>query len=287
PFSGVVSTFFLSILIKRHVKVALSGDGADELFGSYLAHRLAFPVENYFHLITLGKRDWQDLDQEDKKSIHPFDTPEQFVFLKSVASRDLSEWRSRLSVFSHLERSQLLGKEFLHYSGYPKIKEIYRRLEHQLTAKDILNKSLEIDQKELLPNQVLAFVDRLSMAHSIEVRCPYLDYRIIEFANRLPGRFKIKNGIVKYIHKRAMEKLLPEDLLKRPKEGFVQPIYSWMHGPLKGWVENNLDSLPKAFFFDLDYVKNLKRAFQAGDQSMNAKVWNLVCFGLWCHENRL
>ena len=286
PFSGTVSTFFLSILINKHVKVALSGDGADELFGSYLAHRLAFPVENYLYLISCGKKDWHDLGQEDKESIHPFEGPEQFRFLKSIASRDMAEWRGKLSVFSHPERSRLLTRDFLYAGGYPEINDTYKDVAKQLTAKDVLNKSLEIDQKELLPNQVLPFVDRLSMAHSIEVRVPYLDYRIIEFANRLPGNFKIKNGIVKYIHKKTMEKLVPSELIQRPKEGFVQPIYSWMHGSLKIWVEDHLDSLPEDIF-NLEYVKNLKKGFQAGNQTLNAKIWNLVCFGLWYQENML
>ena len=286
PFSGAVSTFFLSILIKKHVKVALSGDGADELFGSYLAHRLAFPIEHYLLLREQGKTEWRDLEKQNLDLIHPFGSPEQFSFLKSVASRDVAEWRGRLAVFSHRERGQLLTRDFLHAGGYPEIKDPYQELNGHLTAKDALNKALEIDQKELLPNQVLPFVDRLSMAHSIEVRVPYLDYRIIEFANRLPGNFKIKNGIVKYIHKRAMEKLVPSDLVQRPKEGFVQPIYSWMHGSLKGWVEDNLDSLPEDVF-NLEYVKNLKKGFQAGDQTLNAKIWNLVCFGLWYQENML
>ena len=80
------------------------------------------------------------------------------------------------------------------------------------------------------------------MANSIEVRCPYLDYRIIEFANRLPGRYKIKNGIVKYIHKKAVKNLLPEAPNDRPKEGFVQPIYAWMQGELNSWVAGCLQT---------------------------------------------
>ncbi|MDY6972104.1 MAG: asparagine synthase C-terminal domain-containing protein, partial [Thermodesulfobacteriota bacterium] len=178
------------------------------------------------------------------------------------------------------ERRRLLSKNFLDAVGYPHLDNLYQTTAEGLKATDALNRSLEIDQKELLPNQVLPFVDRLSMAHSVEVRVPYLDYRIIEFANRLPGKLKIKNGVVKYIHKRAMEKLLPEDLLQRPKEGFVQPIYSWMHGSLKGWVEESLDLL-SGDFFDLEYVKDLKRTFQSGNETVNAKIWNLVCFALW------
>ncbi len=286
PFSGTISTFFLSILIKKHVKVALSGDGADELFGSYLAHRLAFPIENLLGMKRRGINDWHDLASHDKEAIRPFDTPEQFRFLQTIASPNIAEWRGRLSVFSHAERKELLSEEFLDVVRNADTEDIYQEMESELTARDVLNKSLEVDQKELLPNQVLPFVDRLSMAHSIEVRIPYLDYRIVEFSNRLPGNLKIKNGIVKYIHKKAMERLLPVDLVQRPKEGFVQPIYSWIHGELKGWVEKRLDSLD-AEVFNLDYVKKLKGRFQSGDQAVNSKVWNLVCFGLWYQGNQL
>jgi asparagine synthase (glutamine-hydrolysing) len=285
PFSGVVSTYFLSILIRKHVKVALSGDGADELFGSYLAHRLAYPVENYLTLAAQGKKDHQDFDAEDLILIQPFDGLEEFRFLKDIASEDLVQWRSRLSVFSHQERGRLLSQEFLHACGHPNTQDLYRLLEPKLTAGDPLNRSLEIDQRELLPNQVLPFVDRLSMAHSIEVRVPYLDYRIIEFSNKLPGRLKIRNGCNKYIHKKAVEKILPKDLVQRPKEGFVQPIYSWMHGPLKDWVIRNLDSLPGEIF-DLGYVRRLRRVFEDGDPTTNAKVWNLLCFALWMENVR-
>ncbi len=283
PFSGTISTFFLSILIHQHVKVALSGDGADEFFGSYLAHRLALPMNHYLRLKDYGIKDWHDLSKDDKLAIRPFDTPEQFAFLQSLASPSIAEWRNRLCVFNDAEKSQLLSKDFLHSAGHPGADNIYKTMASELSAKDALNQSLEMDQKELLPNQVLPFVDRLSMAHSIEVRCPYLDYRITEFANRLPGEMKIRNGIVKHIHKEAMRKLLPEDLLSRPKEGFVQPIYSWMHGRLKNWVEGHLDALPGGIF-NPAYVKGLKEMFRSGDNSLNAKIWNLVCFSIWSEE---
>jgi len=285
PFSGTVSTFFLSTLIKKHVKVALSGDGADELFGSYLAHRLAYPIENYFKLAKNNKSSWSDLNNNDKDLVRPFDTPEQFDFLKHVASENIAQWRENLSVFNASERQELLSADFLNEVGPVKTGRIYKELKSGLTASDILNQSLEIDQKELLPNQVLPFVDRLSMAHSVEVRSPYLDYRIIEFANKLPGSLKIRNGINKYIHKKAMEKILPDYILQRPKEGFVQPIYSWMHTRLKGWVLEQMDLLPKEFF-NKKYVDKLAERFKGDDRSLNAKVWNLVCYSLW-HQNKL
>jgi asparagine synthase (glutamine-hydrolysing) len=281
PFSGTISTYFLSILIKKHVKVALSGDGADELFGSYLAHRLAFPIDKYMELTdrVQGKIEWRDLSEEERLAFRPFDNRESFLFLQSIAASSISAWRNSLSVFNDKEKQQLLTKKFLVAMGTPP-ENIYELLEQSLTAKDTLNRSLEIDQKELLPNQVLPFVDRLSMAHSIEVRVPFLDYRIIEFANRLPGKLKILNGVVKHVHKLAMERLIQRDLVERPKEGFVQPIYSWMHGRLRGWTLEILDGLPRDMF-NSEYVRDLINLFRAGNQDVNAKIWNLACFGLW------
>jgi asparagine synthase (glutamine-hydrolysing) len=183
-------------------------------------------------------------------------------------------------VFRDEEIGQLLSPDFLQAVGFSKKINVYGELLPKLTAMDSLNKNLEIDQLELLPNQVLPFVDRLSMAHSIEVRCPYLDYRIIEFANSLPGRYKIKNGVVKYTHKKAVKDLLPEELINRPKEGFVQPIYAWMHGELRNWIGSQLDSLPVAIF-NKEYVRTLKRGYLLGDRELYAKIWNIVCFGMW------
>ena len=120
------------------------------------------------------------------------------------------------------------------------------------------------------------------MAHSIEVRCPFLDYRLAEFVNRLPGSFKIQGASAKRILKTALRQVLPVEVLDRPKEGFVQPIYSWMHGPLKNWTVNNLQKLP----WDIlrkEYVKEIEERFFGGDTSLNAKVWNLVAFKYW-HE---
>lgn len=285
PFSGTVSTFFLSILIKEHVKVALSGDGADELFGSYLAHRLAFPVENFIRLRAMGKTTLADLDASEKNLIYPFSDPAGFDLLMSIAARELYVWRGKLSVFDHRERAGLLNADYFDTKGFPGTQDIYKNLAPGLTGKDILNRSLEMDQKELLPNQVLPFVDRLSMAHSVEVRCPYLDYRIIEFADKLPGNIKIREGVNKYIHKKAMEKILPESILKRPKEGFVQPVYSWMHSGLREWTLDRLEELP-GDLFNKKYVKMLTKRFTEGDTGINAKIWNLVCFSIWFREVR-
>ena len=156
---------------------------------------------------------------------------------------------------------------------------IYARLVSHGTAQDPLNAVLEVEQQELLPNQVLPFMDRLSMAHSIEVRSPYLDYRIIEFANRLPGSMKIFQGINKYVHKLAVQGLVPEDLLNRPKEGFVQPIYTWMLTSLKPWVlDHSLERAPVSAWVFSGRPRGLhaQGALCRGRPIIRARLWNLI-----------
>ncbi|MFZ5426246.1 MAG: asparagine synthase (glutamine-hydrolyzing) [Thermodesulfobacteriota bacterium] len=280
PFSGTVSTFFLSDYMRRHITVAVSGDGADELFGSYLAHRLAFPVEAWNRLKAQGRARLEDLEETDLQALAPFSTREQLAFLDQVAAPTLAAWRANMDVFSHAERNELLAPEFLDAAGFAAGENPYTPIEAGLTARDALNCSLETDQRELLPNQVLPFVDRLSMAHSIEVRCPFLDHRLVEYVNRLPGRHKIQGASTKHILRKALSGLLPGELINRPKEGFVQPVYTWMRGPLKAFASEALASLPSRVAKP-EAVRALAERFMAGDQSVNAKVWNLICFSRW------
>ncbi|KAF0235142.1 MAG: asparagine synthase [Desulfovibrionaceae bacterium] len=280
PFSGTVSTYFLSEYMRRHITVAVSGDGADELFGSYLAHRLAFPVQAWLGLKARGITRFEDLNSAQRDSLTPFSNPEQLAFLDRVAVPSLAGWRAGLDVFSHAERRALLDPEFLDAAGQEVGRNPYEAIERDLTAHDALNRSLETDQRELLPNQVLPFVDRLSMAHSIEVRCPFLDHRIVEYVNRLPGSYKIQGTSTKHILRKALVGLLPPELINRPKEGFVQPVYTWMRGPLKAFAVEAMNSLPPTLV-KRETVDRLLAGFMAGDQSLNAKAWSLVCFASW------
>lgn len=239
PFSGTVSTYFVSKLIKDHAKVALSGDGADELFGSYLSHRLA----NSVYKILRG------------------------------APKALQEgitWRKSLFVFIP-EEAKLLLNAGLHDVYRPNVRDF------QLD-KDPINQVLDEDQNDLLPNQVLPFVDRLSMAHSVEVRCPYLDYRIIELINNSPGTWKICGETTKALQKAAFGlSVLPLEIVDREKEGFVQPIYAWMLSDLSNWIDELLAELPY-HILNRSYVESLTKERDA------AKIWNLACFSLWWNK---
>lgn len=277
PYSGAISTYFLSAFMRRHITVAISGDGSDELFASYLPQRLAFPLAAWRKAVADG------VAPEELETRLPLTEPAQAARLRRLLACPggaEAGWRDTLAVFSHAERRELLAPAFLEAAGDAVGRNPFEALARDLTAADPLNAQLEIDQRGLLPDQILPFVDRLSMAHSIEVRCPFLDHRLVEYANRLPGRYKIKDGVTKYILRQALDGLLPDEVINRPKEGFVQPVYTWMRAQLQGRLVDALDSLPEDFVRRAA-VNRLRDRFLAGEAGLEAKIWNLACFALW------
>jgi asparagine synthase (glutamine-hydrolysing) len=148
---------------------------------------------------------------------------------------------------------------------------------------DPTNRSLFVDFETLLPDQVLAFVDRLSMAHSVEVRNPFLDFRLMEFVGRIPGRMKIRNGRVKHLLKRAVADLLPEGIIERPKEGFLMPINDWLMGNLQPFVRSILDPTRLALHGLLDpaAIERMIVEHYQGKRRNGDRLWNLMMFQMW------
>ncbi|MDQ7822803.1 MAG: asparagine synthase (glutamine-hydrolyzing) [Candidatus Eremiobacteraeota bacterium] len=273
PFAGVVSTYFLARLIAKHVKVALSGDGADELFGSYLSHRLAYPLHN------LGL--WGKTGEERFRDFTPFEN--QMPYLESLYEPEEWRWRAKLLVFSDEEKERLYsGAVNRRFMGAP-TSEHLRNYFSSLGSKDPLNRILEAEFYSFLPDQVLAFVDRLSMAHSLEVRTAYLDHEFISLAFCISGMLKRKSGEVKYILKKAALKYLPADLVFRKKEGFVLPINLWLLEDMESYVKDILSAKRLALhgLFDGAYVKGLIEEFYHGKRDLANKVLTLLAFQVW------
>lgn len=282
PFSGTISTYFLTKLITRHVKVALSGDGADELFGSYLSHRVAQPMYHYSRLYDKVKSN--TLEEAERDLFKPCD----IALLEKLFERsggDEVKWRYNTCLFSDMEKDNLLRGDFKtrasHANSFAFLKEHF----NTLTANGPLNRILEMEWNTQLPDQVLAFVDFLSMAHSVEIRSPFLDYRLVEFIATIPGEMKIRDGNVKDILKKTVGSLLPEEISMRPKEGFVLPIFDWMVEKLRDYNTGVLSEkrLKRHNLLNIDAVKNILKDCYSGkrDNAAAAKVWNLMMFQIW------
>lgn len=250
PFAGTVSTFFLSRLIAKHVKVALSGDGADELFGSYRAHRMAQP--KYLEGLD-GKEDWA--------------------------------WRCKLLALSDEEKTNLYAPDVARALSGTSTGEHLRRVFSRLTAQDPLNRILEAEFLGIFPDQVLTFVDRLSMAHSLEVRAPFLDTRVVEFVAGINGWRKIRDGETKRLLKRVAEQFLPHEMVHRPKEGFIMPVTDWILSDLEDYVRGTLSPsrLSRHGLFRPDMVHTLvDRLYRDGADHVHVnRVLVLLMFQEW------
>lgn len=244
PFSGVFSTYFLSQVIAKHVKVAISGDGADELFGSYLSHRLS-------QIMPAEADDWK--------------------------------WRYKLLNFTDEEKQQLYSDQIKQKMKAFSTMEHLKKYFTNLTATDPLNRVLEAEFNSFFPDQVLTFVDRLSMAHSLEIRSPYLDSDFIQYAARIPGKLKIKDGETKYILKRAALRYLPEDLVFRKKEGFIMPFHIWLRDNLEKYVRATLSEnrLRTHDFFNETYIQNLLDEYFIKKHEHTNKILTLLAFQIW------
>jgi asparagine synthase (glutamine-hydrolysing) len=275
PFAGVISTYFLARLMSRHVKVGISGDGADELFGSYLSHRLAAPIQSYLKDTKNGLclSEVNKLDERDK------------IILREIAEKEDWRWRYKLSVFSEEEKQLLYDPAVAKQTWNLSTADHLRRYFSDLTAKDALNRVLEAEFNSQLPDQVLTYVDRLSMASSLEVRAPYLDRDFLELAAGIDGSLKISNAETKYILKKAALRYLPQEIVYRPKEGFVLPINQWLLQSMESYVRLLLSRqrLRRHGFFRPDYVQDVVEKFYRGGIHLATKLWVLMVFQIW-HE---
>lgn len=281
PFAGVISTYFLSQLIRQHVKVALSGDGADELFGSYLAHRLAYPVAHYVRLRRDGALG--HLTPSNRAHLGEYaDRLDELARLTADGDEEW-QWRSKLLVFSEDAKRRLYTDGMAAAVGESSSADLLREAFARCTAKDPLNRVLEVDCATLLPDQVLAFVDRLSMAHSIEVRPPFLDYRVVELAFSLPGDLKIRDGVTKFILREAVRDLLPAGILTRKKEGFILPVNAWLLQRFRGFVRAMLakERLGQHGLLRPAAVEHLLDWHYAGQADNATRIWTLLTFQCW------
>jgi asparagine synthase (glutamine-hydrolysing) len=278
PFAGVISSFWLSRFMKRHVTVALSGDGADDTFASYGHHRLVAPIAACRRAMAAGL----PLDSVDFGFF-----ADRSDWVRGLAGQEVWQWRLTYAAFTDEERMALWSPEgrasFAGASTSEFLRDIYQQTD---ASTDDLNRMLALDIKTLLPGEVLYFNDMLSMAHSLEVRAPFLDWRLVELAMSIPETLKIRGRSLKYVLRRLAARYLPAEILDRPKEGFVLPANTWLRTALAPLLDAVLskDRLAVHGFYDDAYVTTLKERFGAGDDTLTFKIWTLVVFQLWYEE---
>jgi asparagine synthase (glutamine-hydrolysing) len=292
PFAdpSFVPTYFLSQLARQKVTVALAGDGGDESFAGYSKYGVD-QTENRLRSFFPGalRRGVFPLLAQLAGSINSPATRKAQSLLGTLAMEPDQAFFTtncffRQSLWNELVRGDLKRDT----EGYDPA-DITKAHYQNADTDDHLGKILYTDIKTYLPGDVLVKVDRMSMANSLEIRAPLLDYRVVEYAANIPSALKLNGREKKYILKHAFEKLLPEDVLYRKKMGFSVPLAQWLRNELFELAEGvfNSEEGGLAQCFDMNKVRELWLNHQRGQNQNTQELWTMVAFELWwrAYEN--
>ena len=283
---SIFPTYLVSKIAKKRVTVSLSGDGGDELFAGY-EHYIAQKISNLTRKIPLLKQSASLLSS----LLPPSPKKKGFVNRIKRYSRGLNLSPSlrhfRWMLFLTLEEKKRLFSEKLK-KELELDKEIHEREPLKKVfekAKDFdpINGELYIDFKTYLVDNILVKVDRMSMATSLEARVPILDHNLVEFAFKIPGQYKLKGLMTKYIFKKNAEKMLPKEIVYREKQGFSIPIKNWLKNELKPLLYNFLskENVEKIGFFNPEEIERFIREHTEGKENHSHILWALLLFHMW------
>ena len=294
PFSTFKFQLLVSQLSKQQVKVALSGDGGDELFCGYNRYVMSKKFWDMFDLmpVTLRKifasglqsitpKNWNKISMllpglskfsnlGDK--IHKGAKVMEAKTLYNLYYMLCSHWQNPTEVVINSEEPGTLLTEFR-----PELKGL--NSQQQMMVLDFLT---------YLPDDILVKVDRAAMASSLETRIPFLDHKLIEYVWKMPHSLKLRRGQGKWILKQILNQYVPENLTNRPKMGFGIPIDVWLREPLRDWAENLLDEkkLEHDGYFNSKLIREKWIEHTSGKRNWQYHLWNVLMFQAWIDKNK-
>ncbi len=282
PFgdASAIPTYYVSQLTRQHVTVALAGDGGDESFGGYNRYREIMARPAWGSAVRAGAG-------AVGAAVHRL-LPRSAPGRRYFRSLGMGAHEFFAVGTAELETRELLHPDFI--AGIPQ-GVTYARLRSPLAGadqSDPLAPFSALDLHHYLPDDILTKVDRMSMAHSLELRAPLLDYRIIEFAASLPHTMKIRDGQTKYLLKQAFANRLPPEVLEQRKRGFSPPVQEWLRNELRDDLEAALHDpdIEAAGIFQLDEMRSLAEEHFSRRRGRRSQLWRYLFFARWWHRHR-
>jgi asparagine synthase (glutamine-hydrolysing) len=283
--AAAISLFFVAKLAKEKVTVALSGEGSDEIFAGYDLYQYMSVLEKYRNVVGQGGADF-------------FAGVSNKVFGKShkvskylnMATQPIERRYKGMSTYPDHQKEALYKPEFkslIEQDEQVSSRSFSKQLFEKVKGQDKLSKMLYFDTKTWLVDDLLIKADRMSMAASLELRVPFLDYRLVEFAATIPSHHKIKKGEGKYPLKKMMEGILPNDIIYRKKMGFPTPLKLMFQNELRDYAENLLLSNDTQLlqFFKIERIEQLIQEHNADKYDHHKTLWQLVVLEEWLRKN--
>ena len=297
PFSdsSQIPTFLVSQMARRHVTVSLSGDGGDELFGGYRRYFAGRKIERNLSRVPVALQ----RAAARSLSLHPGFYASMLAGVNACLPSGMKMRRPRAKVAvlarmleagSQDERYRLMMSHHRHPADVVlRAREPAASIGNPVTVADtdgLIERMMFNDLVTYLPGDILAKVDRASMAVSLEARVPLLDHRVVEFSWRVPSGQKVRGGKGKWLLRQVLYRYVPQSLMDRPKQGFGVPIGAWLRGPLRDWAEDLLDErrLREQGYFEPGQVRQLLDRHLSGNADEGARLWDVLMFQAWLVE---
>ncbi|MCH8957260.1 asparagine synthase (glutamine-hydrolyzing) [candidate division KSB1 bacterium] len=286
PFGdfSIFPTYLVSKMARKHVTVSLSGDGGDELFAgydTYIANKAGRAYERLPGLLRGAMHPILNRIPPTEKKKGLINRAKRFVEGMQLPP-DLEHTRWMIFL-QEAEKSKLYSDDLQDVLNGSDSFEFIRSYFNRVNTTDPLNRQLYVDIKSYLVDDILVKVDRMSMATSLETRVPFLDHRFVEFTATIPSRLKLQGKSTKYLLKKAMQGILPPEILNRGKEGFSIPIKNWLKTDLKSLMLEVLEpqKIKREGFFNANYVEQLKKEHLSGKKNHSHRLWSMMVFGIW------
>ena len=288
PFadSSAIPTYFISKKTKDFVKVALTGDGGDEVFGGYNRYFMPSISKKYKNIIhplihkKIIKPIVNSINQtkDDRGLLFKF-----HKLINGISNSELGDILNIMSLgFLNEDRIYLIKESYLENTD-----SYFESIYEKTTGMPLLNKSRYMDMIISLEGDMLTKVDRASMLASLECRAPFLDHRLMEFSYQLPTNFLIRNNNTKFILKDTFKNLLPKGLFDLPKSGFGVPVGDWLRNDFIDELKllTDVNFLNEQAIFKSDYVKSIVDEHLLNIRDHTFKIWTLFCFQKWYKQN--
>jgi asparagine synthase (glutamine-hydrolysing) len=272
---SAIALYHVAQLAAEHVTVVLSGEGADELFGGYRIYREPQSLRPIERLPLSVRRALNRVARALPSGI----TGRNYVIRGTTPLEE--RFLGNAKIFSEDMKAEMLrlDKEVLREYKNPQqiAGDYYKKTKHL----DPVSRMQYIDMNLWMPGDILMKADKMTMAHSLELRVPFLDKELFEVARRIPAKYRIANGTTKYIFRKAMEGIIPDFILNRPKLGFPVPLRDWLKGSMGGMLLEQIKASGIEDYISIDAVEQMAIKHRNGQGDYARRIWTIYVFALW------